>query len=1212
MLELCLCSYGFSEVLGEAGLGEVLASESKLCGREAVVFLTVAGLRIQEVSAPVELWGRQNVQWSTSGGHTVAMACDGAGQEAALMSPGVASPQSAPFNVPESLLLGVTKAVLQNFIGCMSRPISPDDPQQEKHLHVNDYLRSRLQENLEGVSDPPVTALALQAFYAEVRDMLPETGRHQHLPLQEMPGRLAGGGRLDVSLFLWQLAHCSSGFLRGAPSNCEVANVLQKIFFDPEGLNTERYPVDVVFGLLVPQRVGDRLVNFSVGLSVGATTISAAYFAVLSVMDLRPWEREEFMGVSNRPRRLALARALLSCMEIHAVHAPAESLEQEVMKSIKTKSAAANRARPNALQLRSAFLRLAEVELGSRRRSKPEILAMAMAKYNRGNSVKSEHINQDEITAVKFLATQSSEFLSVLQRVWNGDKVQYSAVTLGMLSAPYLQAGASLPVTKKENQMWYEILTPTPDKYLAWIQRLKGKFQARVQETYAREKKPNMRSHSAAYRDPEVDREMVWRMACLWQASLPTQGVMSRRQTVAARQELFQAGHLDEDLKVKVKAMDPSFKFEDLRYVREEVSAANSHACLASDAEQSEKLVEAELAVQMASVEVFKLKLHGEEAAWSDYRLRLSTWEDATEETKRQQRLEILRLVETAVSGYANLHFAVESVESVLAIANWLDQKLLRVASGQIAARHLRENATHRVEVMSFSALGQQYSVKLSDLALRVGGSLNAFPARSCCLVALPNSPSWGHGAQGGLTLEQVEKEIVQGRRDVLAEFCKPEHGVLVKEVWIVFDRDLAGCSLQCPMLMLISNAVDGTGRLVSLYAKSLLWKRSAVSEPVRAMPKEEFRDWTIDQGIAALPPRCRNAQPFQRRQWNSGVALWKTLLRNVFEGIPLAEGELAHVREWTLNDDCLPRAVMELEMERQARLPTLSYAGCTFNKFVKSGGGPLVKANVEVSIKDHLSQLYRAKKYQFPGVPPVQEAAPLDMSGRPVAPQNLELCAPSDALLPLKQMALDAFTFAKPEIRAALDMVVRTHDEIFNPSGVPWKLRRLREEVGLVPVEDAARQVPRPGAPTKVEDLQGPVVMVPGIFSFQLVADGQGQLFLNSLEDSVVAAKTPLFHLRGRYLMGVPAVALMAAKTSWIEYKLTPESVIVPMAKFAPEDQQQPLSPDPVTLKSFLLDLERRGHVEPKLRLHGIQRRILRSVPGNSGAGAWVSRNEE
>ena len=1198
MQEWGLSHCGCSEVAGRLICLKCRTLSVHGAGRVCTVFLTTAGLRIVEVSAPVELWGRPDVQWSTSGGHTVAMACDGAGLDAALGSPGVASPQSAPFDVPESLLQGAAKAVLQNFLDCMSRPISPDDPKKEKHLHINDYLCSRLRENQEGVSDSPVTVGALRAFYAEVRDLWPASGRLPFLPLLEMPGRPAGEGRLDVSLLLWQLAHDSSGYLRGAPPNCEVANVLQKIFFDPEGLNTERYPVDVVFGLLVPQRVGDRLADFSVGLSVGATTISAAYFVVLSAMDLRLWEREEFRGDCNRPRRLALVRALLSCMEIRAVHAPADSLELEVMKSIKTKSAAANRARPSALQLQSAFMRLAEVELGSsRRRSMQEILAAVMTRYNRGNSVKSEHINGDEIQAVKFLAHQSSEFLSILQRIWNGDKVPYSAVTLGMLSAPYLQAGASLPVTKKENLMWYEILLPTPDKYLAWIRRLKGKFQARVQETYAREKKPNMRSHSAAYRDPEADREMVWRMACLWQASLPTQAVLSRRQTVAARLELFQAGQLDEDLKVKVKAMDPSFKFEDLRYVREEVSAANTHACLASDTEQSERLVEAEVALQMASVEVFKLKLHGEEAAWSDYRLKLSTWEEATEETKRQQRLEILRSVESAVTGYANLHFAVESVESVLAISNWFDQKLLHLASSQIAARHLQGNSTHRVEVISLSALGQQFSVKLGELAIRACGCVNAFPVRSCLLVVLPNSPGWGKGAQGALTPESVDREIVQGRRDVLAEFCKPEHGVLVKEVWIVFDKELAGRSLQCPMLMLISNAVDVTGRLVSLYSKSQLWKRSAVAEPVRAMPREEFRDWTQDMGLSAPPFRCRNPKPFERRQWNSGVALWKTLLRHVYEGFPVVEGELAQIREWTLNDDCLPRAVMELQMERQARLPTLAYAGCTFNKFVKSGGGPLVKANVEVSIKDHLSSLYRAKRYQFPGVLPLQEAAPLDTSGRPVAPPNLELCAPSEAMLPLKQAALDAFAHTKSEIQAALAMVVRAHDDIFNPSGVPWKLRRQREEVDLVPAEDAARQVPRPGAPTKVEDLQGTVVVGPGTSNFQLLADGKGQLFLNSLEDAVVAAKTPLFPVRGRYLMGVPAVTLMAAKESWIEYKLTPESVIVPTAKFVPEDLQPPMLPDPVTLKSFLLDLERRGHVEPRLRLHGIQRRILRSA---------------
>ena len=1101
---------------------------------------------------------------------------------------GLVTPQHAP--LPEVYLKPLVTELLKQLVATMSEP-SVDQEGMNKYLDLNDFL----------VKKRPTASQfgqELRSFYEELRNLVPPAARSSHMPIDVVPAKPASGSPLRLQLGIWQLVYGASGLMRGPPPTCEVATVLQKILLDPEGLNTVKYPVDVVFdrgGL--PLQPSSPVEVASIGLSVGATTITAAYYVLTSVMEAGLFQRREFSGGWFQPSCQALIRALMSCFEIHAQYDPADSFELQIMKSIKTKSAAANRARPTVLQLLTAFGGMISHSGTSGRRSKEELIHGAVTRYNRVASVKTEQINLDEINALKFLVGRNNRFLEILRGIWNGDKVMYTSTPLSLLSAPYLQPGAVLPVTKKDNPAWYDILTPSDAKFEAFLRRVDGKFQYKVAETQLREKKPNLRNFSASYRDPEAEREYVWRISCLWVASLPAQALTSRRQSVEARSVMFYSGQLDEDLKGKVKALDPSFKFEDLRYIREEVSAAQSHVTLASDAEVSAALADAELAQQMASLEVFKLKLKNEGAAFSDYRLRLEVWEDASEEQLRNQRVERLNAIVAAVDGFATVHFPVECLESFTAIPSWLDQKYQRLCQlSSIGAQG--QDVPLRVEVVSFSALGQQFSVKLAEAATKVAASLSALPVISCCLVILPNTPVWGSGGQGKrLTVEQFDSQVNQARRDVLAEFSKPEHGLSMREVWALFDKSIysPSRSLQCPVLLLVSDARDASGQLSSKFCKGLLWKRAAIPEPVPAMRREDFKNWSLDVGNPGVMDQA-HYEAAERRQWNSGVPLWKMMLESLFDRVPTSARAMAQIREWTLNDDCLAWAVMEMTMEAKRGNPGLSYSGATFAKFVKNGGGIVVKANVEAAIKDRLAHLYRLKKLSFPGCPMAPDGPLIQTSGRPAPPENFEVCQPVSEHLPVKQSAIDAFVAAKTEVQRLLARTVKGHDDVFNPSGVPWKPKRLADvSLDAMPEAKSVRIPPLPGAPARVEDLQGPVMSVPGPSPalYDLLADQKGQLFLKGRADGVALKTQPLFQVRGKYLLGNPATAAMAGKSSWIEYLLDAQSLIMPTTKVE-EGSQLSIKAEPTVLSKFLQDLERAGHVQPKLRLHAIDREKL------------------
>lgn len=85
---------------------------------------------------------------------------------------------------------------------------------------------------------------------------------------------------------------------------------------------------------------------------------------------------------------------------------------------------------------------------------------------------------------------------------------------------------------------------------------------SQVEETVRKNKAPNLRNMSYLYRDGEQERELVWRMACLWVESLPTQRNHLQPAAMKSLELRFYKGSLDEDMKVKARVMDPSFVFE--------------------------------------------------------------------------------------------------------------------------------------------------------------------------------------------------------------------------------------------------------------------------------------------------------------------------------------------------------------------------------------------------------------------------------------------------------------------------------------------------------------------------------------------------------------------------------------------------------------------------------------------------------------------------
>ena len=89
------------------------------------------------------------------------------------------------------------------------------------------------------------------------------------------------------------------------------------------------------------------------------------------------------------------------------------------------------------------------------------------------------------------------------------------------------------------------------------------------------------------------------------------------------------------------------------------------------------------------------------------------------------------------------------------------------------------------------------------------------------------------------------------------------------------------------------------------MCCRSKLWRREgAVLEMVDAHPRDQLRNFNLptfdDDELHS------GHQSGDRRQWNSGVLLWKAILTSVFRGFGLGPDRLAVIRHATAFDDQL------------------------------------------------------------------------------------------------------------------------------------------------------------------------------------------------------------------------------------------------------------------------------------------------------------------
>lgn len=475
----------------------------------------------------------------------------------------------------------------------------------------------------------------------------------------------------------------------------------------------------------------------------------------------------------------------------------------------------------------------------------------------------------------------------------------------------------------------------------------------------------------------------------------------------------------------------------------------------------------------------------------------------------------------------------------------------------------------------------------------QVASSINTFPVTGFGIAILPTSPRWGDGGSGNLTAFSLEIFVQEAKNSVKLELSKDEHNLIIREVFGFYSETSMYSTerkLICEMILFTSRRQAPDHSYVALFQKSALWKRACVG-PLEAFPRSSFMDWSRPLDAPGMAAKADAS--LERRQWHTGPEFWKGILKAAFEKMDVKTKE-AHIRNWVSYDDTLQTAVMEINGSNVRTSPRMSYAGTTFNNFIKPSGGKVVKSNIHLAAMDSLVSLVKSRKYGLPGYElPDREPVPNE-AARPVAPVDFKVCIPVDDLLPFRQSTIDEYAnAADAEVRASFNAVLVEHDKKFNPSGVPWKARGGR--AAPTPLESiaaahATRLPPRPNAPT-LEALVGKVEVAGGVPQhYSLIADEKGRFYVLGKADEIISNTEPLLLIKGNYKTGHVATKVMDDTLNWLEYNVNIDTLVAAQ-KGIPADMQEKVSGRPQAMGGLLMELERAGIVHPKLRNHVVTR---------------------
>ena len=1019
---------------------------------------------------------------------------------------------------------------------------------------------------------------------------------HEAKVQRNVPSPSSPGSAVQVMVPLYHVGYEGNMGMKGPSAATDVFDCVHK-FLLGDGNETHLYPLQILYNMNLPVKIGEPVENFSVGLNVGFGVTTACHMICCCFLSTTPqeeWVQESWWSHADRAGVSEKMRAILRLV---ASWSPAANLEDQVFKAISSKKHAHVRQSANLIQLMFACQRIITYKRNAgSRKTATEIISEWLKSYNKKETLARCKLSTDESKGLKFLIRMSETFVDMLKTIWNADKLHRTAVPLNLLCEKFLALDAEPPVKKADNPLWYDVCSQTPEKYQAWLMRCSGKFDHGLDERLAASKHFNLENQAHLLRDKNEDRELVFRMAQLWVASTEHRVAVNSSSRVQELETMFTQGLLDSDLRPHANCMDKDFKFTMLRFCRAEVE--DIPGSLVDLGEQA-KLARRTEAI--AGLESLKLQLEQDQQNYRTYQQAAKAWETQHASDKKDLLNKAQDGVRSVREGLMKNRFQVEGFTSFKQCKTYMKQALTMVAE---VDPPVNANDVVRVNVIDLAKYGQSHSRYVKDLDEIIAAECREHPVVTCVLVLPPWTPAWGESIHSS----NKDKLIDEARKTAYRKFKEASNNVIVKKISLLLSKESQGPNsnqkLSRKALLILSGELENDGvTLKSMFRLSAMFKDEGVPEFLRVVSRNEYRNWaqTVDAADKA------NLGLIDRFFWNSGRGFYTPVLKYLFHGMKLSSHHRAQIREWSLWDDEVAQSVMEFQMSPGVQaLPDLYYAGVVKDDAVKRAS--TIANEVRTSLEQDLDSNLENKRYKVPGFFPQSPAeimAAMRTTAKPAFEVQLNVTfLRVDNTLAMKDIVYKKHTQALMEsgaddAKADFEEILKKHNEEFNPTGKLWVEKRLSpgdpgvpesEDPGVPESESPVTILPNPDDAKSVDDLKakGKIIVFDGNKDFYENYFGEdGAWYIKGLGDGVLDTRTKMGTLKGKYKTGAAASSVISDGGSHYVLALkSPEDLVtVNMSGELPDGKTLPTHP--CTIHTILKLLEASGKVNPTMPHH-------------------------
>ena len=1032
------------------------------------------------------------------------------------------------------------------------------DPEVEDAVDVVDYFTEMFGQQLH------VFHKLLQDVCTRIESL--DTSWNRAAGIKRVLDTPEQGDTVKFQLAPWMLGFGATDAIKGKSKMPQIFKTIVDFLEKPYASAAE--PLDV----LMPTGLacGSELPPFSVRHNVGFAKSLTIRVILFATVDMR-WD-DTTMSLFKKELQA------LTCIE--CVYSPAEDPKGQMTKALGDKMMAAERTRPDVLQIAHALQRraLAEGEelLGH--------LDQYISEFQDASVSETRKFSDLEVKAVKIIPLLTPSAKDKLAYHYQAYDVESSAWPLSKLAADAMfngtrvqRSGGANPLPAEAVELWTAVCSVSERQKEANIARRIGVFIYKIKEALRTKKTKNLnlKFFADSYRCKLSD-DLAFEVAALFTHWGPAWQSMMSNENWAKCVLKFKRGGLDSQLVEKCTSK-VFHKSTDFRFLQAYGSVSPEMPLTEETLDAQQEAAQA--ARENAELEEIRVLLAREENKWRKYKHDVAGWKCRNTAQrfafKEEERVRNLAVMQQEM----NLRFPGRDLKNPDHIHTFVSSSIDAYIMDTTSSR---ENC-YIVWVINLSISGYLFMHSSLQAIVKAAESISQSPERVCAIIITPNTGTYGD-SYNDVSMTVAAHDIEELLKD-------PDMGIMYRPVSMSFDEatipNQSSRPGQHPAFMMISSMLTTNEKPKSHFAMSKMWIRKSVSQlPIQKLKESVNPLVEMTKGDFNAEKDLSKSQ--RRKQWFAGWKFMAGIRTKLWQGMPVTSANHAawvdvYGYDFSIGQ-CIQCSAFSGTGER-LKQPTEMV--CT-----------LFWADMDTSIPNHnelllsfhhkackrsLKELLREKLYFLDGWAEVEfTESTASPSYKPMDYKATFPAASGDLPLRHEWIMLMQAKFKTSEAAAAFSILVEEHDKNFNPSQQPYTgeqgLKRKPEETAQKP---DAHEIPyEEGAPDTKEKFlaANKDTLVIEALGQEFLYTTSGELWCHGKVDDVVDTKLPVSLVFGMYALNDQAQKEIQGGKAW-KFELSSTDELVQCSSAVKKDAcPEGLAP----LSTILTALE-----NPKIECH-------------------------